>query len=726
MRTPAAVLVAAAQVLVLAAAALVFLLLSQPASGVTVRPDGATVRFVARGAAAAFVPGDGVVVAQVADRRVTFRARELVADYTPDGPAAALRDWYGRQARLAAMRGAREVRLVLSAPGAVGVMTVAERRRGPADLTADVWLLLAEGAGVGLLGVWLLVLKPRDPAARMYAAACAAVTVTGFSGALYDGRDLLGGGWWLWGAQAVNLAGTAACSGALLGLYLLVPRPLTPPAAAWLPVAGGLAGAAAVACGAVPLAGWYAGLLATAPMFLLVVAAQWRAARDRPEDRAVLRYLGAVTVAGMGMLSAFMAAPVLLGVPSLLGDGAAAGPVGLVFAGTALGVRRRRLFELEDWAHRLIGGVGWGLAVLSCDAALVWGLSLTAPQASAAALLIVGLVYFPLRTRLHERAAGPRRLVDLQLFEASAAVAFTHDPQERARRWRDLLRLAYAPLSLRPCPQSPDAPRLARGGAELHLPATAAGPALALAHRSGGRRLFGPRDVELAGELLAVLHRADAVRTEYRRGVVEERLRIAQDLHDDVNARLLTSLHRPQLALVRSDVRQAMADIRTVIAGLSGRETPVAELLADLRFETAERLEAAGRLLVWRANGEGGDQLLEPSGSRALVAGVRELVSNVVKHSGATSVQVDVSLAPGSLQLDFSDDGGGFVIKRDAGKGHGLGNISSRFDRAGGRTEFGGARARLTLRLRKAGADEVAGEQAQADLTKGGDGDRPA
>ena len=77
---------------------------------------------------------------------------------------------------------------------------------------------------------------------------------------------------------------------------------------------------------------------------------------------------------------------------------------------------------------------------------------------------------------------------------------------------------------------------------------TRARPPLALvlrfAHR--GKRLFTSEDARLADRVVEQLRRAVAYDQAVERGRSEERQRIAQDLHDDIGARLLTLMYKAQ------------------------------------------------------------------------------------------------------------------------------------------------------------------------------------
>ena len=65
-----------------------------------------------------------------------------------------------------------------------------------------------------------------------------------------------------------------------------------------------------------------------------------------------------------------------------------------------------------------------------------------------------------------------------------------------------------------------------------------------LKHASKGQRLFSSEDARLAERVFEQLHRALSFDQAVEQGRSEERLHIAQDLHDDIGARLLTLMYQ--------------------------------------------------------------------------------------------------------------------------------------------------------------------------------------
>ena len=106
------------------------------------------------------------------------------------------------------------------------------------------------------------------------------------------------------------------------------------------------------------------------------------------------------------------------------------------------------------------------------------------------------------------------------------------------------------------------------------------------------------------------------------------------------------------------------------------------DVLADLRAETADRLEPHGIALSWNLQAAPG-ALLSRQKVHALRALIREAVSNTIKHSGARSVDVSIHLDADWLSLKVADDGKGLPAQT-ASLGNGLGNMKIRVESFGG------------------------------------------
>jgi signal transduction histidine kinase len=179
--------------------------------------------------------------------------------------------------------------------------------------------------------------------------------------------------------------------------------------------------------------------------------------------------------------------------------------------------------------------------------------------------------------------------------------------------------------------------------------------------------------------------------------LLEDRERIAKDLHDTVIQRLFATglslqgtarlAARPEVAAriqdAVEDLDLTVKHIRTVIFGL---ETAAARGGTGLRDQIMTLTgEARGALgFPPEVLFEGAiDTLVDDDAGRELLATLREALSNVARHAGASKVEVTVA-AGDDLVLRVSDDGRGLPVDRSGG-GLGLRNMASRAEDMGGR-----------------------------------------
>ena len=185
--------------------------------------------------------------------------------------------------------------------------------------------------------------------------------------------------------------------------------------------------------------------------------------------------------------------------------------------------------------------------------------------------------------------------------------------------------------------------------------------------------------------------------------LVEDRERIAADLHDTVIQRLFATglalestvdLAPPELAAriesAVGDLDDTIRQIRSAIFSLQAPRVPgrrlrdeilglATESAASLGFEPHVRLEGPVDAAVGR---DVGDHLL---------AVLREALSNVVRHAGATRVDVTVAVGPdGAVVATITDDGVGPGTGERSG-GQGLTNIIRRAELLGGTVDIGPA-----------------------------------
>ena len=198
-----------------------------------------------------------------------------------------------------------------------------------------------------------------------------------------------------------------------------------------------------------------------------------------------------------------------------------------------------------------------------------------------------------------------------------------------------------------------------------------------------------------------------------RHAVAAERMRFARDLHDLLGHSLsLIALKselagrlaerdpvraRQEMADVEAAARRSLAEVRDAVSGY--RQVNLVQALAEAR----SALSAAG--IDLRARTEG-DSLPAPVDA-VLGWVVREATTNVLRHSGARSVSVDLVATGDGVALTVTDDGRGGAAPR----GTGLAGLAERVEALGGRLESGPADGR-GFRLTAVVPSQVPAEEA--------------
>jgi signal transduction histidine kinase len=184
--------------------------------------------------------------------------------------------------------------------------------------------------------------------------------------------------------------------------------------------------------------------------------------------------------------------------------------------------------------------------------------------------------------------------------------------------------------------------------------------------------------------------------------LVEDRARIARDLHDTVIQRLFaTGLSLQGAAgLIASDPRRAGERVETAVDDLDATVKQIRSVIFALEADApgaragspgvrARVLdlarEAAPTLGVEPAvDFDGPIDATTPDYVVAdLLATLREALSNVARHAGATHVQVGLRATGGEVVLTVTDDGAG-PPGPDVPRGRGLDNMAARATRRGG------------------------------------------
>jgi signal transduction histidine kinase len=244
-------------------------------------------------------------------------------------------------------------------------------------------------------------------------------------------------------------------------------------------------------------------------------------------------------------------------------------------------------------------------------------------------------------------------------------------------------------------------------GAVLVVCRTAGAPAFA--------ESVAPLVSAFADQATVALDKAARQRLARQLDVYEDRDRIARDLHDLVIQRVFAAGLALQSVLPRVSDAEARRRVQGVIGQLDDTVRDIRTTIFDLQTtdtaghpdSTRRRVldvvtETAGDLLQPTVRMSGAvDSLVSDELAADLVAVVREAVSNVARHSGATHVTVTLDVAD-EVVVEVVDDGRG-IEERVARSG--LRNLEDRARRRGGeasveRLPDGGTRLRWCAPLR--------------------------
>ncbi len=205
---------------------------------------------------------------------------------------------------------------------------------------------------------------------------------------------------------------------------------------------------------------------------------------------------------------------------------------------------------------------------------------------------------------------------------------------------------------------------------------------LVLQHAHKGRRLFTLEDASLAERIVEQLQRALNFDQAVEQGRTEERLRIAQDLHDDIGARLLTLMYQAPNPEIEQYIRHTIQDLKTLTRGLAAQSHSLMEAAAEWKRDLHHRASVAECRLDFDFSVDTNLTLTMVQWS-ALTRILRELVSNALSHARATHIAVHLSLAEDRLTLTVEDNGIGRTPSNWS-HGLGLGGVRKRVKQLGG------------------------------------------
>ncbi len=217
------------------------------------------------------------------------------------------------------------------------------------------------------------------------------------------------------------------------------------------------------------------------------------------------------------------------------------------------------------------------------------------------------------------------------------------------------------------------------------------------------------RNVESArAELATTLHRQHDLELVHAR--LGERVNLAHDLHDGLGGMLIGNIAALEQADDNMPSREVLGmfkelrdDLRLIIDTASAQhygEHSLAELLAPLRHRMTRLFEAHDIDSRWRV-GNLEKIYLTTTQSLDLLRILQEALTNVLKHSGARCVEVDLLNDREALLLEVRDNGVGMKTRDETGFGTGMRSMQARARRLDASLTIGSQAEGTVVRLHR-------------------------
>jgi signal transduction histidine kinase len=207
-------------------------------------------------------------------------------------------------------------------------------------------------------------------------------------------------------------------------------------------------------------------------------------------------------------------------------------------------------------------------------------------------------------------------------------------------------------------------------------------------HRKVDQRTF-----ELATQI------QERQRAEQQRSTEQERARVAQDLHDELGsgltevsmlvarARQDNASHDKRdsyLEQMGQRAKEMVIALDEIVWAMNPRHDSLGSLVSYLSIYAERFLSLAN--ISWRLAAPPGpaDVSVDSRCRHQLFLAFKEALTNVVRHSGATEVELKIEVEKGHVQLNISDNGRGLAGRSLTEEMDGVGNMRARLQRVGG------------------------------------------
>ncbi|WP_411846940.1 ATP-binding protein [Roseibacillus persicicus] len=632
--------------------------------------------------------GTEVVALESMKHRIELEPFDLITE--PDG---LMKDFaeYGRfllrQNKIAQIKsyGQNNSFDLIAADGTVYPIKPDAEGRPLSSLPPDFWVQVVVGFLAWMVSASVFIFRPRQQNARYLLLSGAATLVFTTAAACYTTRELgFDGETFRWACD-INFLGGSLFAASFVALLLYYPRKIAP---RWVGIA---VVSLFVLWFVLQQLGFFEsmvfarrflvmlGVLAT----FILAGVQWFVTRKEPLARASLQWFLLSWLLGTSLFAVFILLPQMFGIDTSSIQGYAFSLFLLVYGGLAFGILRFRLFEIGDWWRGILTWTGAVLLLVLLDLLFLYGLKLSTGASLSLSLLISGLLWLPFRAWLWKMITRRKKEGFRAHFDILMAIAANpHGSTAQQEAWQNHLQQEFSALEVTALTDEVNEAGLGRNGLDLLVPGILGQAGIRLSHASEGRRLFHPRDIAETREMRSMLNHILDSLDSYKKGILQERKRIARDVHDNTMGNLLSALHQGETDSKDEKIRNSIRELRQIINDQPVERGDFTSFLATMENECRQRAETGGLALEWQEIGLAEIEL-DRTAMHAMSSILREALTNILKHAEATRASIELRGREQHLEAVISDNGKG-LPPIQGNSGNGLKNMESRLAELGG------------------------------------------
>lgn len=631
---------------------------------------------------------------------IGIKAIDLIPEPGEFSSNAELEEFYSRQSAISKILSSEESITVKTPERELNVL---KKEFSIFNLSILFWIQLIVGFGAAIISTWIWALRPKRADSSLFFVSGLSTLCFTYSAAIYTTREIALPVELFKLLVSLNVIGASLFGISVLALFLIYPFRFkyaskliiveTSFFAAWtlLSIAGMLPASAGV------------NLITLTEMIFIIIAigAQFYCTQHMAKEKASLTWLGLSILVGAGSFIVLNALPLVIGVEIPMIQAYAFLFFLFIYLGLAAGISKYRLFDVGSWAYRLLFYAFGIVLLIILDFSLVFFTKLERIQALSLSFFGLTLFYLPFRDLIYDFFRKDKaKIKSHELINEALSIVLANGIKERRMRWESLLQQILQPLEMNIISVSPSSVIIQDHGTTLSLPAIGDIPAYQIKYRNQGKSLFDKNAQSTVEHLSKLIKYGDSSRDTYERGVKEERQRMAQDLHDDVGARLLTGLH-DQKSDLRETIQAALVEIRSIVSGIAGKPLSFSDFHAELRFESIKRGEALGLQINWPHWNKSEDFVVDYQIHKTIRSITREIVSNIIKHAKASILDVELEFSRQSLKFTFIDNGIGLPLQESAGyDGMGLKFMKKRVSEINGDFDIQSIKSGTEIKIR--------------------------